>query len=199
MELWLILILLIVGTLRYRLFAADMLQINGSTTTTHSGNLFQEAGWLLQRKQWDQVWELAASHPPPYIMAANIIFCYDSRYPNDHSSHCSSLVQVTVVTLQAQHSRAHSASFWLRLLSAVPHSPCLTRDPSVGPGLLPPHYKISGLVSKVMSEKPPEQILLEIFAVLVSRGENHPGTRPSLMGWYTHQKNTDTPVELNRE
>ena len=144
MELWLILILLIVGTLRYRLFAADMLQINGSTTTTHSGNLFQEAGWLLQRKQWDQVWELAASHPPPYIMAANIIFCYDSRYPNDHSSHCSSLVQVTAVTLQAQHSRAHCASFWLRLLSAVPHSPCLTRDPSVGPGLLPPHYKISG-------------------------------------------------------
>ena len=38
------------------------------------------------------------------------------------------------------------------------------------------------LVSKVMSEKPPEQILLEIFAVLVSRGENHPGTRPSIMG-----------------
>ena len=67
--------------------AADMLQINGSSTTTHSGNLFQEAGCLLQRKQWDQVWELAASHPPPYIiMAANIIFCYDSRYPNDHSS-----------------------------------------------------------------------------------------------------------------
>ena len=144
MELWLILILLIVGTLRYRLFAADMLQINGSTTTTHSGNLFQEAGWLLQRKQWDQVWELAASHPPPYIMAANIIFCYDSRYPNDHSSHCSGSGYCSDL---ASSTLTCTLCFILTptvVCCPTFSMPCLTRDPSVGPGLLPPHYKISG-------------------------------------------------------
>ena len=124
--------------------AADMLQINGSSTTTHSGNLFQEAGCLLQRKQWDQVWELAATHPPPYIiMAANIIFCYDSRYPNDHSSTAPKFRLLWWPCKLNTHVHTVLHSNWC-LLSSVPHSPCFTRDPSVCPGLLPPHYKISG-------------------------------------------------------
>ena len=147
MELWLTLILLIVGTLRYRLFVPLLTCYKLMEAPPPPLILVicsKKQVCLLQRKQWDQVWELAATHPPPYIiMAANIIFCYDSRYPNDHSSTAPKFRLLWWPCKLNTHVHTVLHSDWC-LLSSVPHSPCFTRDPSVCPGLLPPHYKISG-------------------------------------------------------
>ena len=46
--------------------AADMLQINGSSTTTHSGNLFQEAG-LLAPEEAVRPSVRTGGHSPPAL------------------------------------------------------------------------------------------------------------------------------------